>query len=124
LSDSPILLARGMIQTMDKSLQARVAANEGVFREVNEAIERGLWPGEEDSLVAFRCECASLECGRMVELTPKAYERVRADPRHFFVLRGHELAEVETVVESHEQYVVVEKRAKAGKLAEASDPRC
>jgi 5-bromo-4-chloroindolyl phosphate hydrolysis protein len=60
----------------------------------------------------------------MVELTPKAYERVRADPRHFFVLRGHELAEVETVVESHEQYVVVEKRAKAGKLAEASDPRC
>ncbi len=108
---------------MDERLQRRVAANESVFREVNDAIERGLWPGEEDALAAFRCECASLECNQLVELTPKAYERVRENPRRFLVLPGHELAEVETVVEAYPGYVVVQKQAQAGEIAEASDPR-
>jgi hypothetical protein len=108
---------------VDGPLKRRVAANESVFREVNDAIERGLWPGEDDSPVAFRCECASLECNRLVEITPRAYERVRDDPRRFLVLRGHELPEVETVVESYEEYVVVQKRAEAAEVAEATDPR-
>jgi hypothetical protein len=109
--------------TMDERLQRRVSANESVFREVNEAIERGLWHGEQDALVAFRCECASLACDRMVELTATEYEHVRADPRRFLVLAGHQLAGVESVVESHERYIVVEKQAVAGEAAEASDPR-
>jgi hypothetical protein len=108
---------------VDEPLQRRVAANESIFRKVNDAIERGLWPGEDDSPVAFRCECASLQCNRLVELTPTAYEQVRANPRRFLLLRGHELPEVETVVESHDDYVVVQKRAAAGKAAEGADPR-
>jgi hypothetical protein len=108
---------------VDGPLQRRVAANESVFRDVNDAIERGLWPGEDESPVAFRCECASLQCNRLVELTPRAYEQVRANPRQFLVLCGHELPEVETIVESHEDYVVVQKRAEAGKAAEDADPR-
>jgi hypothetical protein len=109
--------------SMDERIQRRVAINESAFREVNEAIERGLWQGEPDSLVAFRCECASLDCDKLVELTPPEYERVRRDPRQFFLLRGHEIPEVETIVESHERYVVVEKQAQAGRIAEARDPR-
>ena len=108
---------------MDERIQRRVAANESAFREVNEAIERGLWQGEANSLVAFRCECASLDCDRLVELTRTEYEHVRSEPRRFFVLRGHEIPDVETIVESHERYVVVEKQAQAGRIAEARDPR-
>jgi hypothetical protein len=108
---------------MDEGLQRRVSANESVFREVNEAIERGLWHGEDGSLVAFRCECASLDCDLMVDLTALEYEHVRADPRCFLVLAGHELSSVEVIVERHERYVVVEKRAEAGEAAEATDPR-
>ena len=108
---------------MNERVELRVAANESAFREVNEAIERGVWPGEEDSLVAFRCECASLACDQLLELTPNEYECVRAEPRRFLLVRGHELPAVETVVETHERYVVVEKRAVAGEQAEASDPR-
>lgn len=108
---------------MNERVQRRVAANESAFREVNEAIERGLWPGEEDSLVAFRCECASLDCAQLLELTLNEYERIRAESRRFLLVRGHELPEVETVVEIKERYVVVEKRAVAGEQAEASDPR-
>jgi hypothetical protein len=108
---------------MNERVQLRVAANESAFREVNEAIERGVWPGEEDSLVAFRCECASLDCDQLLELTPSEYEHVRAESRRFLLVCGHELPEVETVVETHERFVVVEKRAAAGEQAEAGDPR-
>lgn len=108
---------------MNERVQLRVAANESAFREVNEAIERGLWPGEEDTLVAFRCECASLDCAQLLELTLNEYERVRAESRRFLLVRGHELPDVETVVETYERYVVVEKHAVAGEQAEASDPR-
>jgi hypothetical protein len=68
---------------MNELFQLRVAANESAFREVNEAIERGVWPGEGDSLVAFRCECASLDCDQLLELTPNEYECVRAESRRF-----------------------------------------
>jgi hypothetical protein len=108
---------------MDERMQRRIAANESAFREVNEAIERGLWQGEADSLVAFRCECASLGCDRLVDLTPKEYEQIRSDARRFFVLRGHEIPEAEIVVESYDRYVVVEKVAQAGATAQANDPR-
>jgi len=108
---------------MNERIQLRVAANENAFREVNEAIERGVWPGEQDSLLAFRCECASLDCDQLLELTPREYERLRAVPHRFLLVSGHELPEVETVVETHERFVVVEKRAVAGEAAEATDPR-
>lgn len=94
-----------------------------MFRRVNEAIERGRWPGEEESESAFRCECADTDCNRMIELTSTEYERIRANPRRFVVLPGHEQPEIEEVVETAEGYVVVEKRGAAGRQATAEDPR-
>ena len=111
------------MRTMDDYEQSRVAENESAFRDVNESIERGLWPGEEGRLVPFRCECATLSCDRLVELTPGEYEHVRADPRRFLVSVGHQLPDVESVVEVHERYLVVEKHATAGAVAEARAPR-
>jgi hypothetical protein len=108
---------------MEEQLQGRVAKNESLFREVNEAIERGQWPGEQDSATAFRCECARLDCNGLISLTPREYERIRKDPRHFLVLPGHEVQEVETIVATGDGYVIVEKRDEAGRLAEARDPR-
>jgi hypothetical protein len=108
---------------MDEGLQRRVAGNEALLREVNEAIERGRWPGEEDSPTAFRCECARLDCNKLISLTPREYERVRATPRRFLEIPGHEVKGVETVVETGTGYIVVEKRDEAGRLAEARDPR-
>ncbi len=101
----------------------RIADNESRFREVNEAISRGSWPGEEDGTAAFRCECAQRDCNLLVSITPREYERVRANPRHFLVLPGHEAAIGETIVDRGPRYVVVEKLGEVGRLAEASDPR-
>ena len=60
---------------------------------------------------------------RMIELTSTEYERIRGHPRRFIVLPGHELPEIEEVVETADGYVVVEKRGAAGRHAAAEDPR-
>jgi hypothetical protein len=103
--------------------QRRAAANEATIRDVNEGIERGQWPGEEDAPVGFRCECAQLGCNQLVELSVREYETIRAHPRRFVVASGHEFPDVETVVETRPGYVIVEKRDQAGEVAEALDPR-
>ena len=108
---------------MDEELQRRLAANETVFRDVNEAIERGQWPGEPGSGVGFRCECARLGCNLLVKLTLGEYELARAHPRRFVMIPGHQLPDVETVVEERPGYVIVQKRGEAGERAEAADPR-
>ena len=108
---------------MRDELQDRLGANESVFREINEGIERGQWPGEEESPVTFRCECARLGCNELVELSVREYEGVRSNPRRFIVLPGHERLEVEIVVERRSGYFVVEKLDQAGERAVESDPR-
>lgn len=108
---------------MTDKLQERLASNEAVFREINEGIERGQWPGEEDAPTTFRCECAQLGCNELIELSVREYETVRSNPRRFIVLPGHERAEVEKVVERHPGYLVVEKVDDAGERADETDPR-
>jgi hypothetical protein len=98
-----------------------VAGNEALFRRVNEAIDRGRWPGEDAS--AFRCECAQSGCSELLDLGREQYEGVRAHPRRFVVAPGHEEPRFELVVERQPRHVVVEKRGQAGAIAEATDPR-
>lgn len=108
---------------MRDELQERLGANEAVFREINEGIERGQWPGEEDAPISFRCECARLGCNDLVELSVREYERVRSNPRQFIVLPGHEHEDVELIIERHPGYLIVEKLDQAGERAVETDPR-
>jgi hypothetical protein len=103
--------------------QRRAGANEATIRDVNEGIERGQWPGEEDTPVGFRCECAHLGCNQLIELSVREYEEIRAHPRRFVVVSGHESPDVEKVIEAGPRYVIVEKLALAGEVAERTDPR-
>lgn len=108
---------------MDDRPHERLAANEVIFRDVNEGIERGQWPGEPEAPIGFRCECARLGCNELIELTLAEYEQVRSGPRRFVMVDGHEIPAVETVVQTVRDYVIVEKRDAAGDRAEAADPR-
>jgi hypothetical protein len=99
-----------------------LAGNETVQREVNEAIERGRWPGEQDP-AAYRCECAKRGCTAMLELTRAQYEDMRAHPRRFAVLPGHEDPSLEEVVAREPGFVLVEKRGEAGRVSALSNPR-
>jgi hypothetical protein len=107
---------------VDDEVQRRVAANEAALRKVNETIKRGQWPGE-DGKLGVRCECARLGCDQVIELTTAEYEQVRAHPRRFVLVHGHEVPAEDTLVVSGEGWVVVEKCDSAGEVAEATDPR-
>ena len=101
----------------------RIARNEAAFRGINDLIEVGHSPSAADERIPFCCECGKLGCNILVELTILDYEAVRADPRRFFVVPGHELPEFEKVVNRRPEYLVVEKFGEAGEVAEAADPR-
>ena len=95
--------------------------NEATFRKVNEGMEAGQDP---DGMLAFFCECGRLGCNKLMELSRAEYEAVRANPRRFAVIDGHEIDEVEDVVERSERFIVVEKRGKPeAEVVEHTDPR-
>jgi hypothetical protein len=106
---------------MDVQGRQRVAMNEATFRKVNEGMEAGQDP---EGLLAFFCECGRLGCNQLVQLTRAEYEGVRANARQFAVLDGHEIDEVEEVVDRTERFIVVEKRGKPeSEIVEHTDPR-
>lgn len=108
---------------MSADAERIVARNESIARDINEAIEHGRGPSDVRAQVTFRCECGSFGCNTLIEVTMGEYERVRSHPRQFLVAVGHAQPEFETVVQSGEAYLVVEKRNEAGREAEARDPR-
>jgi predicted ThiF/HesA family dinucleotide-utilizing enzyme len=106
---------------MDVQGRQRVAMNEATFRRVNEGMETGQGP---EGMLAFLCECGRLGCNKLIELTRAEYEGVRANPRRFAIVDGHQIEEVEDVVDRTERYVVVEKRGHPeSEIVEYTDPR-
>ncbi|HEY3020861.1 MAG TPA: hypothetical protein VGJ32_11745 [Solirubrobacteraceae bacterium] len=101
----------------------RIARNQAAYRDVNEAIRAGRADSEGDARRPFVCECGQLGCNELVELTRAQYEAVRAHPRRFLLVAGHEIPDVEKVIERHDGYVVAEKVAESGAIAKATDPR-
>ena len=102
----------------------RIADNEARFRELNDRLGRelhGLVAAGET--VEFVCECGSLECREPLRLHLSEYERVRARSRTFAVVPGHEIPDIEDVVERREGYAVVEKPLSVAAQVEAADPR-
>jgi hypothetical protein len=89
----------------------RVGRNEAFFREVNERVRDvneafSSLTGRGD----FVCECGDARCVEGITLTMDEYRAVRAAPELFAVAVGHELPDVEDVVEANERFNVVRKR--------------
>lgn len=108
---------------MSSLWEERAARNEALFREVNEQLKTVSDQfGTLDERIEFVCECSSDSCVERVRVPTEVYEDVRADPRRFLVLPGHE-SEVERAVTRGPGYVIVEKEGKAGRIAAQTDPR-
>jgi hypothetical protein len=95
---------------------------EAAFRIANERM--AAWeessPTEPD---LFICECLDPVCREEVPLTRDEYEAVRTDPLRFFVVPGHEVEDLESVVERHDAYHVIEKPQELRGIASSTDPR-
>ncbi len=99
------------------------ARSQVVFREVNEHIAELSGDWGETGVGLFVCECSDPACAEALEISPAEYERVRADGARFLVVAGHQLPEVERVVEGNDRFLVVEKFGAAAMVARDSDPR-
>ena len=103
----------------------RIGKNEALFREVNERVRdvtAGFGGTFDDA--EFVCECGDRGCTARIRVPLRDYERVRGDGALFLIKGGHEIPDVEDVVEEHETYAVVRKRAgDPAALARQADPR-
>lgn len=103
---------------------AQIALNEAAFRSLNEQIYGPGRTGESLPEFAIACECGSDSCVATLIVDATLYGDVRADPLRFLVLRGHGNPDVDTVVQRHGEFAVVEKHAgEPQRVAEATDPR-
>lgn len=104
--------------------EERIGNNEILLREVNERIEELSTRTTTVERFGFVCECGQTSCIEQVQLEVQEYEAVRANPRHFLTLPGHETPDLERVVERHERYQIVEKdHGEPAELAIETDPR-
>jgi hypothetical protein len=109
----------------EETRRARIAANESVFRQVNEKIEdlNEAFGDLTGTMIAI-CECGDPTCVEQLEVELGLYEGVRSDPTLFIVATGHDIEDVEDIVASHTGFDVVCKHKGAGEIvAKATDPR-
>jgi hypothetical protein len=99
------------------SREERITRNEVLFREVNKRIEEIRDP---DAPFEIVCECGDADCTVMIQVRPREYQQVRLHRTQFFVVPGHEIPDVETVIDSTTRFNIVEKHADQGRLARAN----
>jgi hypothetical protein len=94
-----------------------------MFREANERAKGWEEQHRLDEVELYFCECANPECRERVSLGKADYERVRSDSGHFVIVPGHEVPEVETVIQLNEGWAIIEKAPEVEDIVEARDPR-
>ena len=100
----------------------RAARNQGLFREVNDQIDKlngklGA-EGTVPSGSLYLCECLDTNCTEAIHLTHDEYRRVRRDPTEFIVIPGHLDDQVEEIVETRPGWLVVRKLGTGAAVAE------
>jgi len=104
--------------------QRRLAANEALYRKVNEQAESLNDAFGGAGTIVILCECGDGECVQEIELAAGDYEQLRSDARAFAVLPTHVFEEIEDIVARGERYWVIRKREGGpAEIARATDPR-
>jgi hypothetical protein len=72
-----------------RALEERLAINEAIERDLNAATARWFdMPGGRERRHSFWCECTEPECGELLLILKSEWDRVRSNPRRFFVASG------------------------------------
>jgi len=103
--------------------EERLAKNEAMFRAANEGAAGWQERHGDSETELYFCECADAECREHVALTKAEYENVRESSLTFFIVPAHEVPDVETVVERHDDWVVIEKAPEVAETVERLNPR-
>jgi hypothetical protein len=103
--------------------EERLANNEAMFRFANERMAAWDEVRASEAVELYFCECANPDCQEKVPLHKADYESVRSDSRYFVTVPGHEIRDVETVIEAHDGWSVVEKNPEVTEAVQRTDPR-
>lgn len=98
------------------SRDERVAYNEDWSRQLNE--RKAEWIENGFMAAGFRCECWEPDCSVRIKLSGSEWRKVRSQPNRFAVAPGHVNADIESIVEEHPEFWIVDKLGKAGEVAE------
>lgn len=93
-----------------------IVRSELLFREVNERIFE--IAANEDGELEVLCECSDESCIGTLVISVRDYKQMRLETSRFVVCDGHELADIECVVERTPDYLVVEKVGSAREAVE------
>src|SRR4051812_49054004 len=111
---------RGRVELL---VEERIAKNEAMFRDANQKLMAFAASDTtfEDAPIPFICECADPTCDRLILLDLNRYSEVRRNPRWFVTAPGHEHAALgaSSVVQEYDNYLIIEKKGRAGEVAEA-----
>lgn len=114
----PVVITSGITN----ETAARIGANEAMFREINEAIGKLAATGRHED-AEFQCECGNADCLEAVIVPREIYDAVRGHALRFVVRTGHEMPQAEKVVETYENFSIVEKVGPGAVIAREADPR-
>jgi hypothetical protein len=103
--------------------EERLAENEAMFRTANERMSEWEEHRINEAAELYFCECADEDCRERVSLHKADYEKVRSNSRHFLIVLGHEVPDIETVIEKHDGWAVIEKNPEVAETVESLDPR-
>ena len=107
---------------MGRSVE-QAAINEAAFRRANESLEEKAGEfGFGEERTPYLCECQDERCTAVIRLTREEYEAVRAHPKRFVMVPGHQEAD-ERVVQEEPGFTVIEKHGEEGDLVAEEDPR-
>ncbi len=108
----------------ESEAETRMAQNEVAFRDANQRIQAGFDKLQEMALeenephsvfddtmpLEFLCECSDENCLKRLTLTLSEYNKARKiSDKCFVIAKGHDVADIEDVVETHDTYLVVVK---------------
>jgi hypothetical protein len=89
------------------SRDERMRETEQFFRGINEVIARKTPPNGG----RFLCECANSHCNTTFEMDAQDLMLLHVQPGAYVVLAGHDLPDLEDVVERRDGYAIVRSRA-------------
>jgi len=104
---------------MDEERARRLARNEAIARDVNEATGEvaARWH-RDDEPIELICECSQESCSERVRVTASEYAEVRAHDARFLVRDEHVREEIERRVGTAGDATVVEKIGPGRQVAE------
>ncbi|MFL5963338.1 MAG: ANTAR domain-containing protein [Gaiellaceae bacterium] len=93
-----------LFTSLPRSSVAPARAVENVFRQINESFLKLENP-------RFICECSDVSCTEAIDLSSSTMRRLHEDRNLYVIKPAHINTDLEDLVETHDEFVVVRKRA-------------